>query len=33
MLAGIDDDEGTRFVVLAERARIAEQTATALVDP
>ncbi|MEB8325900.1 MarR family transcriptional regulator [Dietzia kunjamensis] len=32
LLAGIDDDEGTRLVVLAERARIAKQTATALVD-
>ncbi|UVE96523.1 MarR family winged helix-turn-helix transcriptional regulator [Dietzia sp. B32] len=38
LLAGIDDgrdnddDNGTRLVVLAERARIAKQTATALVD-
>ncbi|MGN0101055.1 MAG: MarR family winged helix-turn-helix transcriptional regulator [Dietzia sp.] len=32
LLAGIDDDEGSRLVVLAERARIAKQTATALVD-
>lgn len=32
LLAGIDDDEGTRLIVLAERARIAKQTATALVD-
>lgn len=32
LLAGIDDDEGTRLVVLAERARIATRTATALVD-
>ena len=32
LLAGIDDDEGTRLTVLAERARIAKQTATALVD-
>ena len=32
LLAGIDDDEGTRLVLLAERARIAKQTAVALVD-
>ena len=32
LLAGVDDDEGSRLVVLAERARIAKQTATALVD-
>ena len=32
LLAGIDDDEGSRLTVLAERARIAKQTATALVD-
>lgn len=32
VLVGIDDDDGTRLVVLAERARIAKQTATAVVD-
>lgn len=33
LLAGIDDDDvGTRLVELAERARIAKQTATALVN-
>lgn len=31
LLAGLDDD-GTRLVVLAERARIAKQTAVALID-
>ena len=32
LMMGIDD-EGTRLTVLAERARVAKQTATALVDP